>query len=603
MDLRAITICFLMSIFSINAHVEASELTMATLDELNTYLHQYPSKAIKQIAQLESSATKQQSSDLLKLRLTLLKCETLIELGENQAAINLAKMGDAQAKLLKLDQARPYFLNCLADAHSGYDNLKLALPLFDSAMQLARRYQQPQALINTLRLRGQLDTETENFTAAIEDLRLSLDLLSELDSQPINWSWPPSAYVYAAMGNLMYASGDINQAIYYSKVANNQSNTLGKIKHVVLLNLAIMTLANNEHDKSDYYLEKAKEQIPVLDSELDLAIAYSTISVIDLRRNRIANAKRLALMSRSTFEKNMKQTLLMRNNRQLAEIAFVQNDQAKALDYMQQAINLGIQLYLPTDLAHFYHIMAEYFAKQNDFEKAFNYRTRQNKALSQANDKLSNARFIQYKARLSQHSIENTQVTQSLTKDSLNTQSKLNWAYALIFILGLILLCVIVLWFMKLQRTQYIDKQLHPSEKSQPSNQLENLLNNAKQTNSPLTLILMKTTHIRQVDLPQMLDQIKVKLREQDELVRHNLDEVIIILPYTSVQGAEFVIEQLLPSIQPWQPNHRVHMGLACLQQFDTVQSLIKRASANQLNKVKTNDTKPKPNETTETWY
>ena len=602
MDLRAMTICFLLSFLGNQAYAETSKLTMDTLDDLNAYLHQYPSKAIKRISQLESVANQQQASDLIKLRLTLLKCETLIELGEGQAAINLAKMGDAQAKLLKLEQARPYFLNCLADAHDSYDNLKAALPLLDSAIQLARRYQQPQALLNALRLRGQIDTNTENFASAIEDLRLALDISSEIDTQPINWSWPPIAYVYAAMGSLMYATGDINQAVYYSEQASRHEATLGKVKHTLLLNLAMMTLANGEAEKSDQYLQRAKEQIPTLDSELDLAITYSIISVIDLHQNRIANAERLALMGRVTFKKLMKQTFLMRNERQLAEIAFAKNENSKALKYMEEAIKLGIQLNQPAELSHFYQILSKHYAKQDDYQNAFIYQSKQIDALQQANDELSSTRFIQYKARLSQHNIETTQVAHSLTQDSLSNQNKLNWAYSLILVLLLALLIIGVWWFIRVQHAQYIEKQLSKKNEGLPANQqLDNLLNNAKQTNSPLSLILIRTSHIRQVDLPQMLDQIKIKLREQDELVRHSLDEVIIILPYTSVQGAEFVIEQLAPSIQPWQANHKVHMGLASLQQFDTLQSLLKRASVSLLNRLKSSDT-VKENPAKETW-
>ncbi|MCD8551702.1 MAG: hypothetical protein LRY74_17100, partial [Shewanella xiamenensis] len=138
------------------------------LDALTEQVYQYPTKAFAQITALEKLQGTDKYNDINRLRLSMLKCQSLLQLGENEAAINLAQLGEASAKQLKLDQARPYFLNCQADANLNYDNIQEALPLLDSAISLARRYQQPQALIDALRLRGQLDTNTDNFSSAIE---------------------------------------------------------------------------------------------------------------------------------------------------------------------------------------------------------------------------------------------------------------------------------------------------------------------------------------------------------------------------------------------------------------------------------------------------
>ncbi|MEE2028776.1 hypothetical protein DIKCMJMK_02659 [Shewanella oneidensis] len=163
------------------------------LDKLTQQVYQYPTKALAQITELEKQQQTDNTSNIDKLRLSILKCQNLLQLGENEAAINLAQMGEAHAKQLKLDQARPYFFNCQADAYLNYDNIQDALPLLDSAITLARRYQQPQALIDALRLRGQLDTNTDNFSSAIEDLRIAIDIYPDIHTQTQNWIWPPEA--------------------------------------------------------------------------------------------------------------------------------------------------------------------------------------------------------------------------------------------------------------------------------------------------------------------------------------------------------------------------------------------------------------------------
>lgn len=195
MDFRIFALSLLSWLFSYGT--SAGE----QLDELTQLVYQYPAEAFCQISTLEKQQTPENSTDIDRLRLSILKCRNLVQQGENEAAINLTQLGEAKAKQLKLDQARAYFLICQADAYLNYDKIQNSLPLLDSAITLAGRYQQPQALVDALRLRGQLDTDADNLSSSIEDLRLAIDIYPELDTQPQNWVWPPQAYVYAAMGN------------------------------------------------------------------------------------------------------------------------------------------------------------------------------------------------------------------------------------------------------------------------------------------------------------------------------------------------------------------------------------------------------------------
>ncbi len=99
--------------------------------------------------------------------------------------------------------------------------------------------------------------------------------------------------------------------------------------------------------------------------------------------------------------------------------------------------------------------------------------------------------------------------------------------------------------------------------------------------------LLLSTSHIRQVDLSALQRALEQKLREQDRLLRYSMDEMVILLPYTSVQGALQVSEQLKPIVQSWQVDHCIPIGVATLQQPDTLDSLVKRAGVNQLSQQK----------------
>jgi len=100
-------------------------------------------------------------------------------------------------------------------------------------------------------LRGQLDTNTDNFSSAIEDLRIAIDIYPDIHTQTQNWVWPPEGYVYAAMGNLLYATEDLPQAMYYAKLALKSADAQGKVRHILLRNAARIALDNGEREYSD----------------------------------------------------------------------------------------------------------------------------------------------------------------------------------------------------------------------------------------------------------------------------------------------------------------------------------------------------------------
>ena len=89
--------------------------------------------------------------------------------------------------------------------------------------------------------------------------------------------------------------------------------------------------------------------------------------------------------------------------------------------------------------------------------------------------------------------------------------------------------------------------------------------------------------------MPIVIEQLKTKLREQDVLLQQSDQQIVIMLPHTSEQGAINVIDQLASTIKVWQEDSKVNIGLACMQQFDDLESMIKRANISELRKLKVN--------------
>ena len=566
--------------------------TMEQMDNITQIVYQYPKEAMSQILQLEKLQASESSPDAVQdqLRLSIIKCETLLQLGENEAAINLAQLGDAKAKSLHFDAARPYFLTCMADAHASYNNLKATFPLLDSAITLAKVNQQPQALVNALRLRGQLDTDTDNFNSAIEDLRIALDIYPESKTQTRNWFWPPQAYIYAAMGNLLYATGDSEKALSFTNQGLNSADALGKVRHNLLLNAAVINISLGNLDTSDRQLKEAKAMLPELDSELELAFSYAIIASIDLRRGRLDNASDLVKIALNTFEKQRKVVEAMRAKRLLAQIFFAQGKNDAAMGLMQEAIRRGTRLEQYTDLKMFYDILSQHYAKIGDYKQAYEYLEKAFEATQKSNEVINSARFIQYKARLNQQVSLQSEASQSMQQVQHTQAMQLNWAYstlvacAAFFALG-------VFWlhhYRRRQANQLSDARAQPQALSQ---QLDAILHKAKKDDYPLALLLVHTGNVAAYDLPELQHQLGLELREQDKLVMYSQNELIILLPYTTGDGAQRVINQLLSRTEYWRNHAKVTIGLATMQQFDTLVSMIKRANLNQLSKIKLAET------------
>ena len=584
MDFRVMVLSLFLWLFPFGASA------IDQLDELTELVYQYPSKAFSQLALLEKTfAASHINSDINQLRLSMLKCQNLLQLGENEAAINVAQLGDARAKQLKLDQARPYFLICQADANLNNNNIQNALPLLDSAITLARRYQQPQALVDALRLRGQLDTDTDNFSSAIEDLRLAIDIYPDIHTQTQNWIWPPQAYIYAAMGNLLYATHDFPQAMYYTNLGIQSSDAKGKVLHIILRNAARIALDNQEFDYSDQLEIQAKILLPELESPLELAYSYAILASIALDKGRIENAEEYIAIAINTFQKQNQKVAIMRSNRLLAQIRFAQHQDDEALILMNQAIEQGESLNQYSDLKGFYGIMSDYYLEQDDFKQAYAFLLKRYRATELANQEMNNARILQFKARLNQQNIGLTGNDHAPESDSILQELNVDWVYSTLFLIAMLLLGGMI-WYL-------IDKQNKRAPHIEGDEPVETLvqqilsvLNNAKQGNYPLSLLIFNAGQIRQVDLPSLQDELQHRLREQDKLIRYSMDEIVIVLPHTSTEGAQKVITQLVACIQPWQGSSKVNIGVAAMQQFDTLESLIKRASINQLGKVKSGE-------------
>ncbi|WP_372871953.1 hypothetical protein [Shewanella sp.] len=544
------------------------------MDEINTLVYQYPAEAKQKIAELEEAHRHSSPSPVEELRLKLLKCELLLQFGENEAAINLAQMGEATAKRIGADHVRPYFMSCLADAYSAYDNLQIALPLLDTAISLAKRYQQPQAMVMALRLRGQLDTETDNLASAIEDLRLALDAYDNISAQDVDWAWPPKAFVFAAMGNLLFVTHDYQQAMYYTELGLKSPECIGKIRQVLLLNASRIAMRKGDTVTSDAYLQEARQLLPELSTPLELAVGYATIAAIEIERGNSDKAKDLLDVALNTFEQQQKQLYSMRTKRLLALIAFDKGDEKTELKLMDDAIGTAERMQVYSELESYYLTLSEHSATKANFKQAYQLLNKSYQAAKNAHKATSDTRMQQFQARLSQRASDAT--LEKLLSENLEERSSISWMY-MVLLAMILLLLTLVLW--QLLRHVYLRKQINePPMPQSPLEHLELAMEQAKHGHHSLSILLLNIRDISPVDLPSLKAAIEKRLRETDMILRFSADELLLLLPYTSNSGAELVMKQLQPVLDECK-GRKIALGHASMHQFDTTETLLKRAS------------------------
>lgn len=576
--------------FAVN---NADEEAKAVMDTLDALIFQDTHLALSTISKLEQQVSNKPINGKTQLRLSLMKCNALVESGSFRAALNVAKAGDSFAKKLKLEQTRPYFLNCMAVAHMNLDNLKVALPLFDSAANLAKRVQQTDALIAALFERGQIETSAENFSSAIEDLQLALELYDEVNHTNTSWSRPPKALIYAAMANLLYITGDLQQAITYAERSLHQKETKGMLSHSLHRNIAKMYFDHGDHELGEAALNTSlslmsQVQLP----PRVLSYSYAIISSIELSRGHYSVAEELAEKALSTFKSLENRAAVMRASRLLAQTKFALQKPEQAINLMRFAIHEAEELKQYYDLNIFYQILANYYAEQGRYHLAYEFRKQQGEAAIQSNQDLSNERLLQFKARLNQHHLAQAENQQSVLQQTTQKSIQLTWAYRLTFTLSLVIIILFIFSLVQRNRGLALARATASASPITREQKLESMFDNALKSRRPLTLVLLDITNIRQVDLPQRLDELKQSLRSQDLLLRYSSSQVIIALPYTTEKGAEFVSQQLSNTISNWQSDTQISIGIGSLQPFDTLPSLIKRANINRLNKAKHQDVK-----------
>ena len=574
MDFRLLAVAFAFFLPSVFAS------PMSEMDKLVPLVYQYPSQAAEKIEALNNEKLTTRE----KLRLELIRCELFNQNGDGQAAINLAQFAIAQAKSNQLEEALPYFYICMADAYSFSGKYEHTFTLLDDAILKAKQLNQPQALVTALRNRAQFDTVFEDFTAAIEDLRLSIDIYPQQFQQKFNWFWSPEAYVYVAMANLLYSSNEFASSFKHIKTALEAEDAIGNVRHNLLLSSARISFNAHEKEKSLVFLNQAKKTVLDVAAPLDLAYGFAVIASLELDFGNLDEAELYLHKARKIFNEHYKVVHIFRTNRLLARIKFAQGHDIEALKLVKTAVEQGIQLQQHTDLQSLYHILENYYLKQGDSERAYQNLKLAYEAGNKANKELNSARFIQYKARLDRQASIHSQQRQSPKPPVVESSGKHKIYKLVVFVFVMLGICI---FFVVFQSKRQAKKQRELAKQVLPINdELNQVLLNSKKQASPLATLLVDVSKLDAQKLKELLQGIDDVIRETDIVSRFSASELLILLPNTSNAGAQKVVAHLHRHLKKVTVEDHI-FGMASMQQFDQIEQLIKRANFDRLTQIK----------------
>ncbi|UJF22476.1 hypothetical protein [Shewanella sp. OMA3-2] len=539
--------------FSYQQVLSAAEYQLKTpakkLDYIDWLSPQYPTQAKTLIDELESLHQAKPFLDRNYLRLHLLSCLNLIDLGLNAQAVKTAKRGVEMAQKMRIDLARPYFLACEASALDLEGEQILATLVNEESIKLAQLYNQPQALIQGLMTRSIRDNANESLSQASENMKVAIELYPAAKDQTPSWHILPEPYLKLVMSNLMYSAGDSLSALEYAKEAQASAQANGMIAIGTAFYLARISISSGEFKSAEKYLALTRAMTPESGNLNSQANFNAQTAYIELHLGNLLPAEAAIEKSIEYFINTNDDIKLMRAKRTLAMIYFAQHKTQQALVLMNE------------NIAQANH--------NNQYELAFYQQELKYAASQKANEKLTNTRIAQLRAN--REPIEN--ITQQMNTSSLIFQAQ---NIALLSLAIFILLASFIFFLSRKPKTE-----LNLRNSDDPLQQVDTMLDLAKQSHSPLTLLLLDTVNIRDVDVAIVRQAIQQVLREQDRILLLS-DRIAVLLPFTTDNGAARVVDQLAIIIQPYQAA-KVNFGIASLQQLDNLDTLIKRAELNKL--------------------
>lgn len=216
-----------------------------------------------------------------------------------------------------------------------------------------------------------------------------------------------------------------------------------------------------------------------------------------------------------------------------------------------------------------------------NYRQAYHYQLQRVDSIKSSYEFLKNTRLLQIKAQLGRYQ----KLAQNQQPKPIKLDARINDNYGLIAILVFALLLPLLMLLSRLRKEHTAPQMPHQDAPLTAQERMLALIASAKQIGYPITILLINPSHLAPSNVATLLDEVRQKLRQQDIMLDKASDQLLIMLPFTSLSGAKEIVKQLKAVIAPLPGGDKVRIGMAEMQYYDTLSSLTKRAGIDQLSR------------------
>jgi signal transduction histidine kinase len=288
---------------------------------------------------------------------------------DHEAAINALKTALKYAHLKRDQNQSKNILNQISTNYHATGQLDSAIFYFQKGLLLKQEMKDMDGLISDYSALGNLFRERGNYEVAQKNLIAALEIAeAEQDTFSITTIYAEIGDVYAAQMVWNLAEKYYNQALQLAQLKNSRFAEAGCLKNLG----KIYYLQNNENTSVEYY-EASLKIYEQLNSKINAADVLISLSKVYQEGNQFVKAKALlmeALAARSHSQDKMSTIAI---KMALSEIEINHGSLSKGITIVEECLGICQKMKDKDGLRQCYLLLADAYAKSNDFEKAYQY--------------------------------------------------------------------------------------------------------------------------------------------------------------------------------------------------------------------------------------
>lgn len=325
-----------------------------------------------------------------------------------------------------------------------------SLRLFNKAMQLAVQAKDELLIAKTYNEIGTLYTEQQEYSEAISNFQLAINSFREKrDTLSVARVYTNIAGLYRRTGNNPLAMDYLQKSHkIYKKLKNPEGLALA------YKNMGMVYESMTNYSQAEEQFMKAKQIYEEINYQLYIAIVYNSLGNTKLQLDKIEESMTCFTQSLNIFSRLNDKIGQITVLKDIGILYFKEGDQTEARNYFFKSLKISNSLNNPVFKLEIYKLLSESFSKSQNFQKAFEYRLKYEKAYHENLIREKNREYILLKSKLKQKEDEVVLVKEQFIETKTNLNEEIKFYKGLL--IGLIFLCLTIIITLYLRNVRSI---------------------------------------------------------------------------------------------------------------------------------------------------